>query len=153
MLDTLERYLNILKTDDSTPESMSPRRITGFVLWASRAFYSPGSHQRCWRSRWLKMRKNKELQRKSQFLNFKIRLHDEFTLRILTLGVNFFLSGNHHQFSGAVCWGPTASLHRVGTSCNRYLTRSHFAMSRCKKFACMCEAFRMWKSSGMFTFE
>ena len=51
ILDTSGRYLYILKTDDSTPESMSPRRMTGFVLQASRAFYSPGSHQRCWRSR------------------------------------------------------------------------------------------------------
>ena len=44
---------------------------------------------------------------------------------ILTVGVNL-LSGNHHQFSGAVCWGPAASLRRVGTSCNHYLKRSHF---------------------------
>ena len=45
---------------------------------------------------------------------------------ILTVGVNFFLSGNHHQFSGTVCWGPAASFCRVGTSCYNYLKRSHF---------------------------
>lgn len=42
------------------------------------------------------------------------------------MGVNFFFTGNHHQFSGAVCWGPAASLCRVGTLCNHYLKRNHF---------------------------
>ena len=106
ILDSSGRYLYILKTDDSTPESMSPRRITGFVLWASRAFlFSRVSWKvlAIMHVDW-KCAKNKELQRKRQRFSF----------------------GNHHQLSGAACWGPAASLRRVGTSWNHHLQRSHF---------------------------